>query len=83
MTGALTKQVQAKLGVRADGGFGPGTEAAVRAFQRRHNLVPDGIVGTENLGCFGYGLIPLDNVIRTCKESKLFIADYHKNMGIE
>ncbi|NQV00087.1 MAG: peptidoglycan-binding protein, partial [Parcubacteria group bacterium] len=29
----------------ADGIFGPITEAATKAFQRKHNLFPDGIVG--------------------------------------
>jgi putative peptidoglycan binding protein/N-acetylmuramoyl-L-alanine amidase-like protein len=47
MTGALTRQVQAKLGVTGEGDFGPATEAAVRAFQREHGLVPDGIVGPK------------------------------------
>jgi peptidoglycan hydrolase-like protein with peptidoglycan-binding domain len=47
MTGELTKQVQAKVGVIPDGKFGPRTEAAVRAFQRDHGLVPDGIVGPK------------------------------------
>jgi peptidoglycan hydrolase-like protein with peptidoglycan-binding domain len=46
-TGELVKQVQAKLGVVADGNFGPKTEAAVRAFQRDQGLVPDGIVGPK------------------------------------
>src|SRR5215471_6714030 len=46
-TGELVKQVQAKLGVDADGNFGPKTEAAVRAFQRDNGLVPDGIVGPK------------------------------------
>lgn len=43
--GDLVKIIQAKVGVAADGDFGPGTEAAVRAFQSQHGLVPDGIVG--------------------------------------
>lgn len=43
--GEQVKQVQAKLAVDVDGIFGPITEAAVRAFQRDHGLVPDGIVG--------------------------------------
>ncbi|MFI5139195.1 MAG: N-acetylmuramoyl-L-alanine amidase [Sphingobacteriales bacterium] len=44
---ALVKLVQAKVGVPADGVFGPDTEAAVRTFQANNNLVPDGIVGPK------------------------------------
>lgn len=44
-TGELVKQLQAKVGLAVDGNFGPKTEAAVRAFQNAHDLVPDGIVG--------------------------------------
>lgn len=47
MTGELTRLIQAKVGVTVDGSFGPKTEAAVRKFQRDHNLVPDGIVGPK------------------------------------
>jgi peptidoglycan hydrolase-like protein with peptidoglycan-binding domain len=43
--GAAVKQLQSKLGVGADGIFGPLTEATVRQFQREHGLVGDGIVG--------------------------------------
>lgn len=37
--------VQAKVGATADDYFGPKTEAAVKAFQKKHHLVVDGIVG--------------------------------------
>lgn len=46
-TGELVKQVQAKIGVTQDGDFGSKTEAAMRAFQRDHDLVPDGIIGPK------------------------------------
>lgn len=44
-SGDLVKQIQDKVGVDADGAFGPLTEAAVRRFQRANGIVPDGIVG--------------------------------------
>jgi peptidoglycan hydrolase-like protein with peptidoglycan-binding domain len=44
-SGDLVKIVQAKVGIDADGSFGPATEAAVRKFQSGQGLVPDGIVG--------------------------------------
>ena len=46
-SGELVKKVQAKVGVGADGVFGPKTDAAVRAFQSAHGLDPDGIVGPK------------------------------------
>ncbi|HSC19988.1 MAG TPA: N-acetylmuramoyl-L-alanine amidase [Rhizomicrobium sp.] len=45
--GAPVETVQSKLGVGPDGLFGAITEAAVRAFQRQRNAVPDGIVGPK------------------------------------
>lgn len=44
----FVKQLQHKLKIADDGVFGGGTEAAVRAFQRNHNLVPDGIFGPKS-----------------------------------
>jgi peptidoglycan hydrolase-like protein with peptidoglycan-binding domain len=52
MESELVKQVQAKVGADADGKFGPKTEAKLRAFQRAHELVPDGIVGPKTWAAF-------------------------------
>ena len=40
------KKLQAKLGLTADGDFGPATEAAVIKYQKENGLVADGIVGS-------------------------------------
>jgi murein L,D-transpeptidase YcbB/YkuD len=40
-----TKAAQTELGVTSDGDFGPKTETAVKAFQKRSGLEPDGVVG--------------------------------------
>ena len=47
--------VQRKLGVRADGDYGPVTRGAVRAFQKRKGLIVDGIVGPQTLRALGIG----------------------------
>jgi len=44
---SLVKLVQAKVGVPADGVFGPNTLAAVRAFQSANGVTADGIVGPD------------------------------------
>lgn len=43
----LVKIIQIKIGITADGVFGPATEAAVRRFQRSKAIVDDGIVGPK------------------------------------
>jgi putative chitinase len=44
-SGAEVKQLQEKLGLTADGQFGPGTEAKVKEWQAANGLSADGIVG--------------------------------------
>lgn len=47
--GEDVKKMQAKLGLAADGDFGPGTEAAVKKWQAANGLTADGIVGPKTL----------------------------------
>ena len=44
-SGPEVKQLQEKLGLAADGQFGPGTEAKVKEWQAANGLAADGIVG--------------------------------------
>lgn len=44
-TGLNVKRIQLRLGILADGKYGPQTEAAVKTFQTAHQLTADGIVG--------------------------------------
>jgi peptidoglycan hydrolase-like protein with peptidoglycan-binding domain len=53
--GGSVRLLQRRLGIAADGIFGPGTERAVRAFQRRHGLAPDGVVGPATWRALGVG----------------------------
>jgi cell wall-associated NlpC family hydrolase len=53
------RRLQRKLGISADGDFGPQTERAVRRFQRRHGLVADGIVGPVTRRALGLGSGPV------------------------
>ncbi len=45
--------IQRRLGIPADGIFGPQTESAVMSFQRRHGLIADGIVGPATWSALG------------------------------
>ena len=47
--GSTVKKLQEKLGIDADGKFGPGTEKAVKAYQEESGLKADGIVGPNTL----------------------------------
>jgi peptidoglycan hydrolase-like protein with peptidoglycan-binding domain len=41
--------MQAKLGLVADGDFGPGTEAALKKWQAANGLTADGVAGPKTL----------------------------------
>ena len=47
------RTLQRRLGVAADGVFGPGTASAVRIFQRSRGLTADGIVGPATWSALG------------------------------
>jgi len=47
--------LQKKLGVTADGVYGPKTRAAVKRFQRAHGLAVDGVAGPQTLAALGLG----------------------------
>ena len=52
-TGALVRALQQKLGISADGVFGPQTVRAVKQFQRTHGIRSTGFVGTLTTRALG------------------------------
>ena len=55
LSAAAVRAIQRKLGLPADGIYGPQTRAAVRRFQRSHGLAVDGIAGPQTLRALGLG----------------------------
>jgi hypothetical protein len=49
------RSLQRRIGVPADGVFGPGTEAALKRWQAAHGLVPDGVAGPRTRAKLGLG----------------------------
>lgn len=59
MRGAPVKRLQEKLGIAADGVFGPGTEKALRDYQASAGLAADGIAGPDTFTAIGLGELVL------------------------
>ena len=60
MSGEPVKMLQEKLGLAADGAFGPKTEEALKAYQKSNGLKVDGIAGPDTFAQMGlYQLILL------------------------
>ena len=51
--GPDVREIQAALGIAADGIFGPQTERGVKRFQRRRGLLVDGVVGPQTRAALG------------------------------
>lgn len=60
MRGEPVRILQAKLGLEADGIFGPGTEGALKTWQSGRGLSADGIAGPDTFAAMGlYELVLL------------------------
>jgi peptidoglycan hydrolase-like protein with peptidoglycan-binding domain len=53
--GGGVRSLQRRIGVPADGVFGPGTEAALKRWQGAHGLAPDGVAGPNTRRALGMG----------------------------
>jgi murein L,D-transpeptidase YcbB/YkuD len=59
VSGEPVKLLQAKLGVPADGVFGPATETALKAYQQKNGLAADGVAGPDTFLRLGLGELVL------------------------
>jgi len=72
LAGEPVRRLQAKLGVEADGSFGPNTETALKDWQKKNGLAADGIAGPDTFMTMGlYELILLKQGTRGDTVKKL------------
>jgi putative chitinase len=62
--GEEVKKLQAKLGLSADGVFGPGTEAKLKEWQMKNGLSADGIAGPATLSKLGVSSTPVLQIVK-------------------
>lgn len=73
--GSHVEDIQEFLGLKADGIFGPRTEAAVKRFQQENNLWTDGIVGPKTMNLMG--ILDTDQKERKIIEGNLVINKHY------
>src|SRR6185436_14307819 len=60
LSGEPVRRLQAKLGIEADGEFGPNTEKALKDWQTKNSLSADGVAGPDTFMAMGlYELVLL------------------------
>jgi Transglycosylase-like domain/Putative peptidoglycan binding domain len=72
--GPAVRRIQSKLGIPADGIFGPQTHRAVRRFQRRNGLLVDGVVGPQTRGALGLAPFSRSSVRRSVRLPRILRA---------
>jgi len=72
LSGEPVRRLQAKLGIEADGEFGPDTEKALKDWQTKNGLSADGIAGPDTFMAMGlYELVLLKQGTRGDAVKKL------------
>ena len=89
LSGEPVRRLQAKLGVEADGEFGPNTEKALKDWQSKNGLSADGIAGPDTFMTMGlYELVLLKqgtrgNAVKKLQEKLAVTADGQFGAGTE
>ena len=72
LSGEPVRRLQAKLGIEADGEFGPNTEKALKDWQTKNGLSTDGVAGPDSFLAMGlYELVLLKQGTRGDAVKKL------------
>ena len=89
LSGEPVRRLQAKLGVTADGEFGPGTEKALKDWQTKNALAADGVAGPDTFMTMQlYELVLLKpgtrgNAVKQLQEKLALTADGQFGAGTE